>query len=85
MGRTIKISELKLWDVFKYKDDIKVVTFFDGGINPICNTLDEGRQATIYPKEDIEVELLGRMEFKEDKKKSAMDSYRDDLKGKSCP
>jgi hypothetical protein len=68
MGRTIKISELKKFDVFKpikgnlsdIYPDLFYIVFDDG----FCCTWNQGYQFSL--KKDFcyeEVELLGRMEF----------------------
>ncbi len=65
MGRTIKISELKKFDVFS----------FDGHNRFVCMRADndgfayssmEGDGDFYQRKFELEVELLGQMEFKEE-------------------
>lgn len=66
MGQKVKIADLKRWDVFKTDNyDLRYIVFNDG----FCCTWNQAYQFNL--KKDFcfcgeEVELLGRMEFKEE-------------------
>ncbi len=63
MGRTIKISELKKFDVFSFRGG---QFMWPGNIDEIiivCPSLDENESLRVGCETEVEVELLGQMEF----------------------
>ncbi len=63
MGRTIKISELKKFDVFSFRGGQFMWPDNIDEIIIVCPSLDENESLRVGCETEIEVELLGKMVF----------------------